>query len=602
MFLNKYKYLILVFCLAFALRMLNLSSIPNGITHDELDYVLNAKSIWLTGKDLSGSWSPLTLAPLKSRMFLAELTSLIVSPFIGPFNLSLINARIPYIFFSSLSVVILYLIVKKTINEKVALIAGLLLAINPWSFYFGRTAFESPVSLFFFLSGFYLLLITKAWNILFAFPFFFLAFFTYHGSKFLFLPFVLVSLLINYFLINKKKGKSRFWPYLIFFFFSLLLIFYFALSFNFQPADSRSGEILFMNNLDKVESLVNSERAQAIPNKFINIFSNKPLYVFKEIVKKYFGAFSTNYLFLTGDTLGVEAFSFWFHGLFYYIDFFFILIGFCSLLRKNKKAWLIFTSLVVISPITSSLSVSGNSYVLRASLLFPSLIVFAAYGIYYSIIILKSKFKIDKTISSAVIAFIYFIFLTNFLYLYFYRFPVYKAEAFFFSERILSEYIRRVKIENPEVNVYANTREPIATFEQYIFYSNLYNKENIKEITKIFKEENYSNFQNVNFVSKCLDKNILSDKNIVVIQETLINCKDDENTSYISNDNALKVNKSTISAHNISNLKDAGQIFKIYNDILCNKFQLASYPRATDLKDFKLNQDNENFCRKWISN
>jgi len=74
-----------------------------------------------------------------------------------------------------------------------------------------------------------------------------------------------------------------------------------------------------------------------------------------------------------------------------------------------------------------------------------------------------------KTISSAVIAFIYFIFLTNFLYLYFYRFPVYKAEAFFFSERILSEYIRRVKIENPEVNVYANTREPIATFEQYIF-------------------------------------------------------------------------------------------------------------------------------------
>ena len=396
MILKKYKYLILVFCLAFALRMLNLSSIPNGITHDELDYVLNAKSIWLTGKDISGSWSPSSLTPLKSRMVLAELTSFVMSPFIGPFKLSLVNVRIPYIFFSSLSIVILYLIVKKTVNEKVALITGLLMAINPWSLHFGRTAFESPISLFFFLTGFYFLLITKAWNILFAFPFFFLAFFTYHGSKFLFLPFVLVSLFINYFLINKTKDKCRFWPYLIFFLFSVLLLFYFFLSFNFQSTDSRSGEILFMN-LDKAISFVNNERTQTIPNIFINIFSNKPLYVFNEFIKKYFGAFSVNYLFLTGDTLGVEVFSFWYHGLFYYIDLFFILIGFCSMFKKNKKAWLIFTSLVVISPITSSISGSGDSYVLRASLLFPLLIVFAAYGIYYSIIVLKSKFKINQT-------------------------------------------------------------------------------------------------------------------------------------------------------------------------------------------------------------
>ncbi len=120
MFLNKYKYLILVFCLAFALRMLNLSYVPNGITHDELDYVLNAKSIWLTGKDLSGSWSPLSLTPLKSRMVLAELTSLVMSPFIGSFKLSLTNVRIPYIFFSSLTAVVLYLIVKKQLIKWLA--------------------------------------------------------------------------------------------------------------------------------------------------------------------------------------------------------------------------------------------------------------------------------------------------------------------------------------------------------------------------------------------------------------------------------------------------------------------------------------------------
>ena len=124
---------------------------------------------------------------------------------------------------------------------------------------------------------------------------------------------------------------------------------------------------------------------------------------------------------------------------------------------------------------------------------------------------------------------------------------------------------------------------------------------NIQEITKIFKENDFS-FQNVNFVSKCLDKNILSEKNNVVIQDTLINCIPNENIIYINNNDNLIFNESTISAHSISNLKDAGQIFKIYNDILCDKYQLNSYPRATSLNDFKFDENNENFCKKWIQN
>jgi len=89
-------------------------------------------------------------------------------------------------------------------------------------------------------------------------------------------------------------------------------------------------------NLDKAIDFVNNERAQTIPNAFINIFSNKPLYVFNEFVKKYIGAFSPNYLFLTGDTLGVEVFSF--GSMDYFIILIFLyLIGFCSLLRKTKS-------------------------------------------------------------------------------------------------------------------------------------------------------------------------------------------------------------------------------------------------------------------------
>ena len=81
--------LLLIIILALFLRLIWLDKVPNGITDDELIFVLNAKAVFFTGSDISGVWNPLTLAPIPGITPMAELPSLIMAPFIGILPLSL---------------------------------------------------------------------------------------------------------------------------------------------------------------------------------------------------------------------------------------------------------------------------------------------------------------------------------------------------------------------------------------------------------------------------------------------------------------------------------------------------------------------------------
>ena len=64
-YLRKLKienYLLLfVIILASILRLLWLDRVPSAIGGDELIYVLNAKSMLLSGSDLTGTWNPLSI-------------------------------------------------------------------------------------------------------------------------------------------------------------------------------------------------------------------------------------------------------------------------------------------------------------------------------------------------------------------------------------------------------------------------------------------------------------------------------------------------------------------------------------------------------------
>lgn len=561
-----------IFLLALLLRIWWLGIFPVGITNDEADYVLNAKAIFMTGKDVSGSWSPLSLTAKSIGTKTAELPSLLFSPFIGPFNLSLFTARLPYALISSLTVLLLYLIVKNLINNQVALIAGLLLAINPWSIHFGRTAFESPVALFFYLMAFYLILKNINWKVLYALPFLFLGFFSYHGTKIIFLPLVIILLTFNY-LKNLKKIKIT--PYLILLISCLAIFGYFIFSLKSQSIGGRTTEFIFILDGDSLR-MINEERRLSIQNSLNNIFSNKFIYVFKTFFSKYLQVFSPNLLFLTGESRG--AYSLWFHGLFYYLDFIFLLLGFGVLFCYKRNVWYLLISLCLIAPLPSALSRMEDSYVLRSALLFPIFVIFIAQGIVFFIRIFSKK----ELLVGSLLAGFYCLSLIFFLHLYFFRYPVYGSEGFFLSERLLSEYAKRTQIKDREIIVV--NADPLSTFQQYLFYSGIYNQKNTAlAIAEKIKNNDYS-YGKVKFIDSCPDEDYFKDSAKTIIVNSVFECNPGVNSI------------------NIANLGDSGTIFRIYNDQLCQNLELKKYLADFSINNFLVDKNTDAvFCQNWFT-
>ncbi len=206
--LLNYFPLIVIIVLAFLLRFIWLNEIPNAIGGDELTYVINAKSMFLTGTDISGTWNPLTGFIFKYPAYTlpqAELPYFLLAPFVGLMGFSLFSVRIIFVLLSVGSVYLVYLIAKALFNKNAGLASAFVMAVNPWSIYMGRTSYESTPAVFFYLLSFYMLLVLKSRKILLAIPVFFLAFYSYVGTKVSFLPFVLGVVFFSYFFVNKKK-------------------------------------------------------------------------------------------------------------------------------------------------------------------------------------------------------------------------------------------------------------------------------------------------------------------------------------------------------------------------------------------------------------
>ena len=169
--------LLSIIVLGFILRFIFLDKIPIGITNDELDYIINAKAIFLRFTDISGTWFPLSFTNPPFSYPKGEILYFILSPLIGLMPFSLFFARLPSALMGTLFIVLIYFIVKKLIGKPQAIIAALVMAVNPFSIFFARTAYDTPITIFFYFLAFYVVLVSKKWKILFAAPMFAFAFF-----------------------------------------------------------------------------------------------------------------------------------------------------------------------------------------------------------------------------------------------------------------------------------------------------------------------------------------------------------------------------------------------------------------------------------------
>ncbi len=571
-FLKRYSFL-LVFLLAFILRAGWLNLFPVALTHDELNYIINAKSLFVTGQNIPLTSSALfSLGETNYDVVIAEMPSVLISPLIGLLPFSQFSARLPFATISSLSVLLIFLIVNSLTKRKIiALLSSLTMALNPWSIHFGRTAFEINFAVFFFLLGIYFFICKDGWKILLSFPFFVFGFLSYLGFKLLFLPLIIILILWKFFIIGRKEMK----PLLVLLGLSIVVLIVYAATIKYQPAGSRTNELIF-SDLNRATSVVDDERRQSVDNDLQAVFSNKATYFLKRIARSYLYAYSTDLLFLYGETRG--AYSFWYHGLLYYVDFPLIILGVIGLFVVNRKAIWLILSIIAIAPLPSVMGIVEQSYVIRSGLMFPFLAALSGIGIWFLI----SRIPKLRVIPIAIISVFYLVSVLNFLNLYFFRYPVYGAEGFFFSEKILSQYINLSSHKYPGNKIIVVTKEPKIVFEEFLFYNNLYSgKNNIEDLNIKISSKDFS-YKNVSFTNECV---ISNEDNISVIYQVEQKCE-------FVNDPQAK----------IMALKDSGTIFNITRDRLCEGYRLNNYLRVYNLHEFDMaKMDEENFCITWIT-
>lgn len=559
--------LLLIILISLALRLIWLDKIPTGLSNDELDYILNAKSLFITGSDISQTWNPLSLKPPTSSFPQAEIPPLLTFIPIGILPLSLFTSKLIYAFFGVATVLTLYLITKKLLGEKAAFFVGLVASFNPWLIYFGRTAYDTPLAILGFLLSLYSLLMFKGWKILLAFPFLFIAFYSYLGTKLIYLPFIFITIFYSWYIVNKKKFVRQ---YLALLALSLLpFVFFISSVFSTQ----RAGELSTPFSSSIAET-IDYERKLSVQNPLTNVFSNKIVVYTKVSLEKYLNAFSPKFLFINGDDKGL--FSVWTHGVFYYTDTLFLLIGLIVLLIKNKRLALLILSLILISPLPSVFSNLGQSYAIRSQMLAPFLIFLVGLGLYTSIY--DSKLKFRRHILIGIIVLYVFQFL-NFANIYFFRNPIYNSEAFNFSSRILSKYL---SLQKGEVHVVNGT--PATPLKHYLFYTDSLNNNTTENIKEIFKTKKFE-YDNLKFVD-C--RNLNASSNSLVVFDAGVKCE-----NIFSYKNYLS----------IPLLGDGGEVLRIVNDTTCSKYKLKRYPQNLTLKDFEIEKLNEkDFCEKFIIN
>lgn len=151
--IDKTTYtLLLILGLATLMRVFLLDSIPMGFNCDEAANGYESYSIAETLRDRYGHFLPPILNPLKNDAKEA-LYFYFTVPFIKILGLNEFSTRLPAALIGILTVLTVYLLAQEIFNNRLALVATLLLSISPWHIHFNRIAFRLNLLPLFFGLG-----------------------------------------------------------------------------------------------------------------------------------------------------------------------------------------------------------------------------------------------------------------------------------------------------------------------------------------------------------------------------------------------------------------------------------------------------------------
>lgn len=195
-------YIILI--IGMLIRIIGIANMPNALNCDEASAGYEAFSILNYGIDRNGNFIPSFLVAWGSGQ--NALLSYLMIPFIKILGLSILSVRLPMAILGCISLVIMYLLLKKISNKKLAIIGLAFFAICPWHIMKSRWGLESNLFPDLILIFTYLLIkgLEDNKKILYYLSFVIAGISAYaYGTSYYFLPVFIIPLLII--LIKKEK-------------------------------------------------------------------------------------------------------------------------------------------------------------------------------------------------------------------------------------------------------------------------------------------------------------------------------------------------------------------------------------------------------------
>lgn len=389
-FLKIYKYLALIIILAAVLRFAAISDNPPSLNWDEVSHGYNAYSILKTGKDEWGVTLPTIFrayGDYKLPVYI-YLTSLSVSLF----GLSAFAVRLPSVLAGITTVIFTYLLVNElfgyglsalakapsdrrvagskkynaqrvTQNRLTALTASLLVAIEPWSLFLSRGAFEANLALAFIVSGVYFFLkgLHATSYMLLATILLGLSVWTYNSAR-VFVPLLLLLMIVVYRrelrFLYKKSPITIHWS-LVTALALLVPMFWQMLS----PAGQARHRWVAILDEGAIAQINEARNNSSLSPSLTMIVYNKGTYFVSRFVNNWVSHYSGNFLFFKGGSH--YQFSVPGHGLLYPINALFLIIGVFSLLKKRTKESILILAWFFIGPVASSLTREAPMYYAR---------------------------------------------------------------------------------------------------------------------------------------------------------------------------------------------------------------------------------------------
>lgn len=547
-------------------RFLYLGTIPTAISGDELIYPLTAKTVRITGRDISGSWSPLSVflfryPPGEQQAELPYFLHLISS---AQLPSSLLNVRLLYAALSVGTVILLYLITAELFGTEAGLITGFVAAVNPWLVVMGRTVYENSPATFFYLLGLYILLRNRSWSLLWSIIPFTLAFYSYIGTKLVFVPFVLSASLFAYIRGHKKYPLQL----LLLSVFSVLFVGLFVVLLKTNPNGSRLSE-LFLPSSPEIAAGVDRFRQHSVSTPLTPFIINKYTVYSEIVIGKLFKILSPQYLFVDGDQFFLPVAQ----SFLYYADSIFILIGTYLMLKKQRSHAVFLLSLILIGTFPQLFHQIMINFSLDLSMMFPFIIIITGYGISGSLSLVRKEFRM---LLLGIITVFYIMNISGFVGSYFIQYPMWGGADF--PMRILSRYLKETRNSRVPVTVYSPRNGDF--LKKYLFYTDGMNAGTIRELRSLDTGREFV-FEGIRFTG-CDEKATAVSTGVLIY----------DNECPMT----LKGN-----AH-ISRLLDGGHHYTILNDTVCRNIDLHQYPSGISLGDFAVESlPVRNFCSIFIS-